>query len=449
MGRTMFGGDRELARARIRDEVERFRERHPYVALGSELAGAIAIPGAAGARVGARLAGAGAGFLRKAAAGGAIGVAEGALSGAGSVEGPLIGSDPTQTAIGAGTGAVVGGALGAAIPGAGHIVGRMFEGSSGKANRLIRDAMIDDATLAGRRQQRPTEIIRAAADRDVRLAPTRGAPSEATLATLGGERVQGLAREASQQSIPAQAMARAHVDELRAARPGQKEFEKVYAAPPITSATLDALIANRPALKQARALALRNLSDLGVTPPSGAYSPQMLHEMDRALRDASTRLWQGGQSARATAVDSARQQLQGIIEKKMPALAAAQTRYAAGSELLRRAPQATDISQRISDPAASAAKNILGAGLSLSMGHKASAMNRIMNWAMGNSAMSPNIAEAVMRILLTKARNTEAFERMLSDLDRMNAPRRSTYLASAIIADQAGKMAGGKTGQQY
>jgi hypothetical protein len=348
-----------------------------------------------------------------------------------------------QTAKGTALGAVAGGALGAALPGAGHVVGRLFEGTGKKADRLIKKAMEDDALLAGRVQHSPTEAVRAAADRDVRLAPTRGAPSEATVATVGGETVQNLAREASQQSVPAQAMARRYVDELRAARPGQLEFQRAYAAPPITSPTLDALIQKRPALKQARALALRNLSDLGVTPPSGAYSPQMLHEMDRALRDASTRLWQGGQSARATAVDAARQQLQGIIQKKMPALAAAQTRYAAGSELLRRAPQAADISQRLGDPAASAAKNILGAGLSLSMGHKASAMNRILHWAMGNSPMSPNIAEAVMRKLLTKARNAEDFEKLMSALDRMDAPRRSTYLASALIADEAGKVAGG------
>lgn len=440
--RTAFGGDQEMARARIRDEIEKFQKRHPYLSTGAEIAGAIAVPGAAGMRAGAALAGRGAGLIRKATAGGAVGVTEGALAGAGAAQGHVTGDDGAATARGAGTGAVVGGVLGAALPGAGHIAGRMFEGAGTKANRLMREALEDDATLARRVQSRPTEHVRAAADRELNLAGVRGAPSEANLATVGGESVQALAREAAQTGVRPQAHARRYVDEVRAARPGDLEFQRAYSAAPISSRTLDNLIQNRPALRQADALARRNLTDMGITPPTGGnYSAQYLHELDRALRDASERQWRAGQSARATAVDSARASVQRIIQQRMPLLASAQARYAHGSEMLRRAPQSTDASRLRGDPAASAASNMLGLGANIAMGHKMSAMGKVMNWALsGGRRMDERTAEAVLEVLLTRARDQDAFRRIVDQIDNMDAPRRGAYLSAALASTWAGKL---------
>jgi hypothetical protein len=448
VARTMFGGDTAMTRAVIRDEIAKFQKRHPYVAMGAELAGAVAIPGAAGARAGARLAGAGAGLVRRAAAGGTMGAGEGALAGAGSAEGAVAGDDGSATARGAITGGGVGAIVGAAIPGAGHVVGRMLEGAGGKANRLLHDALRNDATLAGRTQTNATEHVRDAAARDVLQQPlTTGTRSEAVLGTLGEENVRRLAREAAESSVEAQAMARRHVESLEASRPGGAEFSHVYARPPVTSPLLDALVQSRPAVRAANAAAMRNLADMGVPTQPGSFSIQHIHQLDQNLRDQSQRLWSNRQTARAIAVDDARDQLRRIIANEAPELARIQARYAHGSEHIRRAPDATEV--RATDPAASFARSALGAGVSLTMGHKTSALQRIAHWAVAGHSMSPRVAEALMEKLTTRARDAADFDRLMDAIDNMSAPKRSVYLAAALAADRSGAVAGNLERNSY
>lgn len=108
----------------IRESLGAFREAHPALAFGAEMAGALAVPGVGAAGATAR----GATMGAKLARGVALGAGSGALAGAGAAEG-----GPAERGLGALGGAVVGGGVGASLPLAGAAAARV-----GRATNLWR-----------------------------------------------------------------------------------------------------------------------------------------------------------------------------------------------------------------------------------------------------------------------------------------------------------------------
>ena len=181
----------------VRGRLDRFKETNPALATGSEIAGAVLLPGGAAVR-GATL---GARALRGAAAGGVTG----GVFGAGTSEGDLTTIEGLQERAGdAAEGAALGAAAGAAAPAVieGAIRGgRALAGVSDRAGRPIRSAVNPDLQ-AGRDVARAIQADRQAGQgltqQQARVAQQSGQP--VANIDLGGETTRALARSAANQS---------------------------------------------------------------------------------------------------------------------------------------------------------------------------------------------------------------------------------------------------------
>lgn len=166
-----------------RANIAQANQQHPYLSAGAELAGAV---GSAAATLPAGLAGGAARGLPALGRYIGIGAAQGGLQGAGTATGGVTDRLPA-----AGTGAVVGGAVGAALPYAVSGVSRMAQG--------VRNAFSPESNVAadlGRALLRDQDTPQALAQRAAQLAADR--PGVATLADAGGENVKGLVERVAQ-----------------------------------------------------------------------------------------------------------------------------------------------------------------------------------------------------------------------------------------------------------
>lgn len=188
------------ARDEIRANLDRFRDENPVTALGLEVAGGLAVPFGgiplAAARAGTR----GAQLARAAtqaqtipgqiARGAVAGTATGAVAGLGASEAELAAGDAEigQAVLDAGAGAVVGGALGTAVPAAVALTGRGvrqvrdrlgFGDTTGFANRKILQALEREGMTPGQAQAR-LQQMRADGIDEATIADLGAAPRDIT-----------------------------------------------------------------------------------------------------------------------------------------------------------------------------------------------------------------------------------------------------------------------------
>src|SRR3990167_3203301 len=221
-GGQKFGETYEREVGEERQALTGFREEHPALALGTELATAVGTGLAGGA--GLRAAGVGAKFLR----GGGLmrtaaeGAASGGLAGAGGAQGGV-----GERARGAGVGALLGGTAGVAAKVAGAMLGAgrsLASRSPATAGRLLRRTMAADETAV------PA----------LRAAVQEAGEKPVTLMDVGGRNLQGLARGA--QSIQGSKAKNVIGDVLDTRQAGQRTRileDLTEAAPELSRDALD------------------------------------------------------------------------------------------------------------------------------------------------------------------------------------------------------------------
>lgn len=193
VGEETFDEELEMVQGRL----DRFKETNPVLATGSEIAGAVLIPGGA-ARAGATL---GARALRGAAAGGVTG----GVFGAGTSKGDITTAEglqerATDAAQGAGIGAITGIAAPAVIEGAVR-TGRGVVNSLDRAGAPIRGAVNPEVEAARRvatARQLDNNLGQGLPEQQARIAQQAGQP--VANIDLGGETTRALARSAANQS---------------------------------------------------------------------------------------------------------------------------------------------------------------------------------------------------------------------------------------------------------
>jgi hypothetical protein len=421
---SLGGRDRARELARIRDEIDAFKRDNPKTALTAEVVGAIAIPGMAGARAaGAAARAIGRGHGARVATGAGVGAAEGALAGAGHAEADRLD--------GARNGALVGGGIGAAIPAFAPVVkhvaeavGSRIPGIAGhvaeaRANRDIRHALEADARLAG--GSADTEIPRILADAAVDRVFHGGRRS---LATTGGENVQRLAREAAEASPTAQRAAREHLDLLtdERAQSAKHAYDAIYSAKPITSSQIDDMIASKPALRQADALARRELANIGEKYTAGQYTPRHLDQIDRALQDAITRAERAGSGNRVTNLSNVRDEFQRVLAKELPDLPRTQAKYAHASETIRRAPQRSEIATPSPEDRV---RDIISAGVTIKTGLWTRGIDRLAEAIPGGNRER---AERVMEKLLVQFNDMTKVTELIGRLSGAPMDARAAFI---------------------
>lgn len=157
----LAGGDYRKELGRTRRKIERFKEKHPYVAMGAELAGGAVVPigaGASIARGGLSLANVGRGAV-------SIGAPSGALYGVGAAEGI---SSPEQAIAPAARGALAGAA--------GYSIGAPVAAGLARGGRAVYDAVGDAFNPRGAGARKIAETFDNAG---ISMADMRGASAPA------------------------------------------------------------------------------------------------------------------------------------------------------------------------------------------------------------------------------------------------------------------------------
>lgn len=490
VARTSFGGDREMALAKIRDEVEKFQQRHPYVALGSEIAGGVAVPGVAGLKATQAITrGAGkvltpvgraGGVAARVGVGAGVGATEGAIGAVGEVE------DKSKWAEVAPDGAKLGGVIGAALPLAGAIASPVARGILaaipdsapvlGRAARSAKErfaleateeALKKDAQLSGRtygqhvgdiRQELVTDRLGAQGTGTASILSNAGKEIDGKTLRVG-ENVEALARSAGERSGDAQAFIRKAERDALDARPGSAEYDALYArgtAPPAENAFIQQLSASNIAVRQAEAQARRLLNIRGdAVPPIGKYDARLLDYMDRQLRDASEKAKSDRGNTKAEALGVARDKLKNVTDSAFPDTAASpslgtiQKKYAVGTDQGRSTAKASSDASTMEAAQDRAANDLVQAGVSGVSGRNYLALHGVSRAIKRLAKGDFSRGEALARILTQKtgrAGTDQAAEmkRILDKLENMSETRRSKYIDAMIYASsqQAGKSAG-------
>jgi hypothetical protein len=439
----VFGENHEIAKARIRDEIDAFKRAYPKTALASELAGAVAVPGMAGAKIAGKLAGAGASTTRKALAGAAVGSVEGGIAAIGEAEGKDL---ATPGAVGAGVGAAIGGG----IPVAGRVLRPAYEAVAGaipgrigdsvarsKANRSITEAMERDASVSGRTLQDEAAVVAHRARHDAARSDSTG-----TLMTSAGENVRALANETAEQGgAQARRLANESADAIAAGRPGRREYDALHALPDFSSPQLEALVDARPALRAAMARARHEVENAGSTlPPSGSFSAMHVDQADRALQDMIARARTSGSGNRAANLEAVRRDFRAVVDRQLPELSEVQSRYAYGSELLRKTPEQSQIVNNDGGMRGTVV-NALGLASNVAHGNKGAALGRLVSLLPGTNERE---AAAVMAALTTRTRNQAELNRFLDTLARTPESRRAQVVKvmTQVGASKSGEIVG-------
>ncbi len=436
--RTGFGyaGDYTATRDKIRLEQDEFARQNPKTALAAELVGSVAVPGVGGAKAIATLAPKASGLVRKVAAGTAVGGTEGAIAGAGAAED----QDMTGSSlVGGGIGAAVGGALpvvGAVARPIAQAVGSRLPSFTGapaavadqRATAAVRDAMQRDAEIAGRTLSQET------GEAGLNAAMDRARGGNGALLTSAGENVGELAKDVATKSTGARRTVNEFVDEVAQARPGKSAYDTLYAQPQFKSSALESLIADRPAAATAARLAMREVQNTGgAVNDAGKFSPIFTDMLDRSLQQMIKTNASAGRTTTAANISAVRDELRTIIQSELPTLAHMQSQYAAGSSLLRASPKPGHV---VAGPDAAAdLMAYLHTGASVSHGHVIAAIGRVSALLGGGQK---ELADATMKLLLTRTRTPAEMNAALAKLENMTPTARERYLRGAIDATKIG-----------
>lgn len=473
LARGAFSGDREMALARIRDEMDAFAKANPKTALAAEIAGGFAVPGLGTVKAVGAVA-RNANLAGRMAVGAGIGAAESAVAGAGDAEGgAAAASQSAKTALL--PGAVIGAAIpaaGAALKPVGRAVAALVPDSApviGGAARAVKervageqinDALRKDAELGGRSAEQQLREVRDALVVDRHSTRGSGTASILTAAenpATGrvGEHIQQLAKDTGQRSNEAQAALRSYARDVDAALP-RNEYERFYARGAVPQGSqfeqaINHLVATDPAIRHAEALARRNFS-VGSSvqpPPAGQYNAELLHRMDQELRAASERASRDMRNgSRGQQIGQARERLAQQIEGAFPdigsqsSLRTIQTRTAVGKSQGRVAENvATEGGTR--DRSLGVINDALSAAMGAAAGHQlgpmratARAISRVVRGDLDRGVTLARLLTQQTGKLSRPGGMAQSIEmiRILNALEAMPANQRTRYLDAAIAA---------------
>lgn len=209
-----------------------FRQQHPYIAAGSELAGSVLSPAA---KLGGGFVGRGASAVGRMTRAAGVGAGYGAVAGAGAADGDLI-----DRAKGAGIGAMTGAAAGAALSGGADLVGTGYQGINAATG--YRFTSPENAAAARLRQVLNADGVTAdKIDAAVAQAERVGATPR-TLLDVGGQNTKRLLRYAGSREgeasnlaqdyrdTTAEALAGRNIDRARQLTPDEPRPASVVAA---------------------------------------------------------------------------------------------------------------------------------------------------------------------------------------------------------------------------
>lgn len=451
--RSLGGADRKQALAQIRDEMDAFAEANPGTALAAELAGALAVPGMAGARVAGAVARRGVTSLGgRALTMAGIGGVEGAASGAGKAESEK--GDLAEHTLGSGLmGSAVGGALpviGAAAKPVLQAIGSKLpviapRVANSRANQQIYSGLEQEGALENRTVADKLNDWRTAA---LNPRPLGGGQNLATPATEGGEVISSLAADAAKAAPRAQRQARDYIQQLERARAGEAAaYDTIYALPPKRMPQIDALRSRVPLIDEIYDTATRNLANRegarvaaggqARSIPQGQYSTEQIHMMDQALGRRMQDLTSRVESERASGSDlHTLQQIQNVWRHAIynprngiPGLEQVTQRYARGSQQLRNAPPETEMP--FIDPTASNVSQLIGATANAAVGYKGRLARIVAESVTGGNE---EMAEAITRKLLTQFRNSGEINDVIAQIERMAPEHRRRYMNAAVGA---------------
>lgn len=362
------GESAEEARARIRGEMQQYREARPVVSGAAELAGGLA--------TGSGLAALGARGVRGAATLARSGLLQGALGGAGAMEGGL-----KERAVGAATGGALGGALGMATAGAAQAGRRLLKGPQSPVTQMVEEAMTMGRTTP--QQVREEAARQMAASPQATVMTALGTPAirkARAIEAIGGEAGTAMGDALRQQiATRGQRLQEAFTrttgigkedvfETLQDLAEKRREasaplYEQFKQQPPIASEKLEKFIASRPSLREAvrdaQELAAEEgvqltMVDLGNGQSIPARTPQFLDYMKRSLDD---RIYNGrkpGETslgpAKMNAYLESRKQFVTELDKLIPGYKAARDAYAGPTQLMNAMDAAEDFASRGTKP---------------------------------------------------------------------------------------------------
>lgn len=362
------GESAEEARTRIRGEMQQYREARPVVSGAAELAGGLATGGG--------LAALGARGVRGAATLARSGLLQGALGGAGAMEGGL-----KERAVGAATGGALGGALGMATAGAAQTGRRLLKGPQSPVTQMVEEAMTMVRTTP---QQATEEAARQmAASPQATVMTALGTPAirkARAIEAIGGEAGTAMG-DALRQQIASRGQ-RLQDAFTRTTGIGKEDvfetlqdladkrreasaplYEQVMEQPPIASEKLEQFLSSRPSLAQAmqkaRTLAAEEgvqltMVDLGNGQSIPARTPRFLDYVKRALDDQiySGKDFDGTSlgSSQRRAMLGTKKALVAQLDDMIPGYKAARDAYAGPTQLMNAMDAAEDFASRGTKP---------------------------------------------------------------------------------------------------
>lgn len=383
--RLAKGGDYERELARIRDEMDEFRKTNPWSAGIADLAAGFLVPGGVAAKAAQK----GAGLIGTAKAGAKTGAAFGAASGVGS------GEDVDSRLVGGATGLAVGAGVGAiATP---LIAGGID--TAKRASRFVASRMGDEAAQA----ERSIEALSGSLSRDAaNLKPgmsksgalaeyaddiERGAAAHKdTIYNVAGPHTQALVQESAATGNKAAAVARGHVDSVRAAREtsdpmaletlsrGAPDYEvmkgritadmenlagpaykSLYGQPAVYSKELNQVIKDIPVVRQAFAVsAAEKRKNTGRDVESSArslgfYSPEEIDQAQRKLREAASKRYKSGDKEAADDINTARDKLLDAFDSAYPDAAKIRQSYFEAQDAMRLGDAARNVNPSVAN----------------------------------------------------------------------------------------------------
>lgn len=422
------------AQDRVRSELADFKRRNPGTALTAEVIGSIAVPGRAAIAAGSKLAGAGAGMVRRSLASSGVGIVEGGISGGGRVDATeIIDADRIP---GAGTGMVVGGVAGGAAP--------MVAQTARQVGETIGSfvPMIDKAVARRAASRTTADAITADAKAgfngfDNEISRLRKLPEaehfQASLSTSAGKNVRELADETADRGGRAGDVFDTYRSSVNATRRGAgAQYDNLYTDAPVSSQTLSDLIAARPTLTKLHDAAVTWARDSGEGVVDGGFSPRVLHRLDETLRLAVDK----GEAPRALL-----QTFRSEADAALPRLKDIRSEYAKSARLLDAVPDT-------GDGIASAADSALSIGVSVARGRITDAVIKVARVLKSDADTAKKLAQIlVQRFGYHGSKGNGEFNKALDAISKMAPGRRDAYIRAAIQG--AGAEAAGKTGELH
>lgn len=452
--RALGGGDRKMILARIRDEIDQFKKENPKAALAAELGGGFAVPGLGTMKAISSTMKA-APLLGRMAVAGTVAGAEGAVSGAGASEDETLAGmakdGMNAVPVSAGIGAVIP-AAGVALKSVGrNIAGMIPEGAPGigrltqgvrerqaleETERALRsDALNSGTSYAGHLGDIRREIAQDAhSQRGTGNASILSASENTKIGgARSGDNVAEIASDAARRSDEAQGTMRDYARTAENARPGDAEYQALYArgvASRADSRAIGTLMTGNRQMRRIEALARDELQLRGPVPPPGRYSPELVDLIDRRIQKSIS------EGDNTDTLKTARNVLNALSSRAWPTNQAGHSledlkyRYGVGSDQARKAEKTFGTVD--SRPAERVADEAVRAGSALAAGRPHLAAFGVGRTIMKVVRGDMNRGEALTRILTTRASNQDEMQRILNALENMPQSQRDRYIDAAI-----------------